>query len=174
MKILKKNSFRPEEHAAVVIPVFKGTPLAGIWREFPELEFLDRDKKIKGTAGEAQVCHSLQQQRLFMLIGAGRRDSLPDARKLSCKIMSLLRENRVAKALVYFMAPGPYSHGYLVNLVDYLHLNNYRFDRYLRKKSKAVLRLDLVSRKKTTVAGSRHQGKGSDKQQRSFLPRSGQ
>ena len=148
MKIVKKNSYKPEEHAAVVIPVFKGTSLAAIWREFPELEFLDRDKKIKGAAGEAQVCHSLQQQRLFMLIGAGRRDSLPDARKLACKIMILLRENRVSRALVYLITPGHYSHDYLTNLVDYLHLNNYRFDRYLRKKNKPVLRLDLVCREK--------------------------
>ena len=118
------------------------------------MEFLNRDKKIKGAAGEAQVCHSLQQQRLFMLVGAGRHGSLPDARKLACKTMTLLRENRVSKALVYFIPPGPYSHDYLVNLVDYLHLNNYRFDRYKRKKNKAVDRIQLVFKKPTALSGN--------------------
>jgi leucyl aminopeptidase len=154
MKIVKKNRYKPEDHAAVVIPVFRGMPLPAIWQEFPELEFLNRDKKIKGEAGEAQVCHSLQQQRLFLLVGAGRRDSLPDARKLACKTMTLLRENRVGKALVYFIPPGPYSHDYLVNLVDYLHLNHYRFDRYKRKKSKAVDRIQLVFKKPTALSGN--------------------
>ncbi|MBU4268491.1 MAG: leucyl aminopeptidase [Acidobacteria bacterium] len=154
MKIVKKNNYKPEEHAAVVIPVFQGTTLAAIWQEFPELKFLDRDKKIKGASSEAQVCHSLQQQRLFLLVGAGRRGSLPDARKLACKTMTLLRENRVSKALVYFIPPGPYSHGYLVNLVDYLHLNNYRFDRYKRKKNKAVDRIQLVLKKPAALSNN--------------------
>lgn len=154
MKIVKKNSYKPEEHAAVVIPVFQGTPLAAIWQEFPELEFLGRDKKIKGQAGEAQVCHSLQQQRLFLLVGAGRHGSLPDARKLACKTMTLLRENRVSKAQVYFISPGPYSRKYLFNLVDYLHLNNYCFDRYKRKKSKAVDRIQLVLKKPAALSNN--------------------
>ena len=154
MKIVKKNRFQPEEHAAVVIPVFQGTPLEAVWQEFPELKFLNRDKKIKGKAGEAQVCHSLQQQRLFLLVGAGQRNSLTDARKLACKTMSLLRENRVAKALVYFMAPGTHSHDYLVNLVDYLYLNHYRFERYKTKKSKAVDRIQLVFKKPAPLTGN--------------------
>jgi len=147
MKIVKKNRYEPEEHAAVVIPVFQGMPLEAVWQEFPELKFLNRDKKIKGVAGEAQACHSSQQQRLFLLVGAGHRDSLPDARKLACKIMTLLRENRVSKALVYFIPPGATSHGYLVNLVDYFYLNHYRFERYKTKKSKAVDRIQLVFKK---------------------------
>lgn len=154
MKIVIKKKYNPEDHAAVVIPVFQGTPLPAIWQEFPELEFLNRDKKIKGKTGEAEVCHSLQQQRLLMLVGAGQFGSLPDARKLACKTMALLRENRVSKALVYFIPPGPYSHGYLVNLVDYLHLNRYRFDRYQRKKSKAVDRIQLVFKKPTALNGN--------------------
>jgi len=154
MKIVIKNKFAPEEHAAVVIPVFQGTPLPAIWQEFPELEFLGRNNKIKGQAGEALVCHSLQQQRLFMLVGAGRRDSLPDARKLACKAMTLLREHRVRRALIYFLAPGPCSRDYLLNLVDYLHLNHYRFDRYKRIKSRAADRIQLAFKKPAALSRS--------------------
>jgi len=152
MKIIIKNSFKPEGHDAVIIPVFQGTPLPAIWQEFPELEFLSRGKRIKGKTGEAEVCHSLQQQRLLMLVGAGRIGSLSDARKLACKTMALLRESRVSKALFYFIQPGPYPHDYLVNLVDYLHLNHYRFDRYKRKKSKAVSRIQLAFKKPAALS----------------------
>jgi leucyl aminopeptidase len=144
MKIVKKSAYKPEEHACVVIPVFKGAKLAELWREFPELEFPARSRKFKGEAGEALACHSLEQQRLFLLVGGGRPGHLPDARKLACKTMTLLRENRIAKALLYFTDPGPYPAEYLRNLVDYLHLNNYRFDRYKKKKGKPVDRLQLA------------------------------
>jgi leucyl aminopeptidase len=144
MKIVKKTVFKPEQHDCIVIPVFKGMDLAELWREFPELEYPSRQKKMKGASGETLLCHSLEQQRLFLLVGGGHPDSLPDARKLACKTMTLLRENRVGKALVYFAAPGPYPPDCLRTLVDYLHLNNYRFDRYKKKKSKPVDRIQLV------------------------------
>ena len=144
MKIIKKTAYKPEEHACVVIPVFQGMKREKLWREFPGLEFPARQKKMKGEIGEALACHSLEQQRLFLLVGAGRPGRLPDARKLACKAMALLRENRVAKAWLYFTDPGPYPAEYLRNLVDYLHLNNYRFDRYKKKKGRPVARLQLA------------------------------
>ena len=144
MKIVKKSAYEPEEHACVVIPVFKGMKLDELWREFPGLEFPARSRKFKGEIGEALACHSLEQQRLFLLVGGGRPGHPPDARKLACKAMALLHENRVSKAMFYFTAPGPYPVEYLRNLADYLHLNNYRFDRYKKKKGRPVDRVQLA------------------------------
>jgi leucyl aminopeptidase len=160
MKIIKKLALKPEKHLCVVIPVFRGMALPAVWREFPELEYLAKEKKLKGEIGEAVVCHSLTEQRLFMLIGAGHCGRLPDARKLACKIMSLLRENRISRAGIYFIAPGPYGHDYLVNLVDYLQLNNYRFDRYQKKKHKAVDRIQLVFKPRTRLSASELHARG--------------
>ena len=154
MKIAKKSAYKPEGHAAVVIPVFRGMKLDELWREFPGLEFPARSRKFKGEAGEALACHALEQQRLFLLVGGGRPGHPPDARKLACKAMALLRENRAARALLYFTAPGPYPAEYLRNLVDYLHLNNYRFDRYKRKKDRSVDRLQLVFKKRNSLSGA--------------------
>jgi len=148
MKITKSIFFKPDKHACVVIPIFQGTPLQPIWDEFPEMEILAKAAKLKGKIGEKLVCHSLQEQRLFLLIGSGKANSLPDARKLACKIMIQIRKNKINRALIYFIQNVSHHHGYLINLIDYLHLNNYRFDRYMRKKSKPVQRLDLVCRKK--------------------------
>jgi len=154
MKITKKSTYRPEQGACVVIPVFKGMKTAELWREFPELEFPARGRKFRGEIGEALACHSLERQRLFLLIGGGRLGHPPDARKLACKAMSLLREHHVGRALIYFTAPGPYPSDYLRTLADYLHLNNYRFDRYRKKKIKPVERIQLVFKKRIAWSGS--------------------
>jgi leucyl aminopeptidase len=154
MKIVKKNSYLPEKHVCVVVPVFRGTPPAELWRAFPELEFPARGRKFRGKIGEALACHSLEQQRLFLLVGAGRPGHAPDARKLACKTMALLREHRVGKALIHMITPSPLSPGYLHNLVDYLHLNNYRFDRYQKKKNKAVDRIQLVCKPRARLSAN--------------------
>jgi leucyl aminopeptidase len=154
MRIVKKSAYRPQPHVCVVIPVFKGMPLAELWREFPELEYPARQKKMKGEIGEALACHSLEQQRLFLLVGAGRPGRLSDARRLACRTMSLLREHLAARAVLYFTAPLPYPPEYLRNLVDYLHLNNYRFDRYHKKKSKPDERIDLIFKKLVAWSGA--------------------
>ncbi len=41
---------------------------------------------------------------------------------------------------------------YLINLVDYLLLNDYRFDRYRKKKEKGLQQLDLFSRHQTAIS----------------------
>ncbi len=151
MKILKRSTYRPQKNDCIIIPVFKGTDLAALGREFPNLEFPARQKKMKGEIGEALASHSLEQRRLFLLVGAGRPGSPPDARKWACRAMTLLRENRVARAFVYFTVPGPFSAGYLAALADYLHLNNYRFDRYKKKKTKPVERIQLAFAKRNAL-----------------------
>ncbi len=159
MKIVKKSVYRPQPHAWVVIPVFKGAPLAELWREFPQLEYPARQKKMKGEIGEALACHSLEQQRSFLLVGAGRPGHLGDARRLASRTMALLREHNATRALFYFTAPLPYSPEYLRNLVDYLHLNNYRFDRYRKKKSKPVERIELAFKKRVAWSGREWPGR---------------
>ncbi|MCU0235806.1 MAG: leucyl aminopeptidase [Acidobacteria bacterium] len=154
MKIIKKSSYRPQPHVCVVIPVFKGAALAELWQEFPELEYPARQKRIKGEIGEALACHSLEQRRLFLLVGAGKPGRLADARRLACRTMTLLREHLATRALLYFAAPLPYPPEYLRNLVDYLHLNNYRFDRYRKKKSKPVERIELAFKKRVSWSGA--------------------
>ena len=153
MKIVIKNSFRPEKHACVVVPLFRGTPPAEFRREFPELESAARGRKFRGKIGEALACHSLERQRMFLLVGAGRPGHVPDARKLACRTMALLREHRAGRAVIHMVTPEPLATDYLRNLVDYLHLNNYRFDRYLKKKHTPVERIQLLCRPRSVLGG---------------------
>lgn len=144
MKILQRSIFRPQKGDGIVIPWFKGTDPAELWREFPGLEFPARQKNMKGAIGEALAGHSLDEPRLYVLVGAGRFGSLPDARQWACRAMALLREGRISRAVVYLAAPAPFPDAYLAALADSLHLNNYRFDRYRKKQAKAVERIQIV------------------------------
>jgi leucyl aminopeptidase len=148
MKIIKISQVRSNRQGAIVIPLFRGLSLAAIGEEFPELLKLLQQKKTLPENGEALFCHSMPTQRLFLLIAAGRINRQSDARKLACRIMTQLRKKRISRALLYISAETHVSRGFLLNLIDYLHLNNYRFDRYMRKKSKPVQHLDLLCRKK--------------------------
>jgi leucyl aminopeptidase len=148
MKIKKIARMHPDRQGAIVIPLFRGTSLAAIGDEFPELAKLLKQKKKTPDKGEALFYHSLPSQRQFLLVSAGRSDRQSDARSLACRIMRLLRENHISRALLYIGAATPVSRGFLLALIDYLHLNNYRFDRYLRKKNKPLQRLDLLCRNK--------------------------
>ncbi len=144
MRIIRKSSFRPEPHACVVIPLFKGMDFAGLWRKFPALEFPARQKQLKGEIGETLACHALEEQRLFLLVGAGSAGSPADARKWACRAMALLRDQRVGRAWILLPAAAGCPSDCLRDLVDHLHLNNYRFDRYRKKKQKAVERIFLA------------------------------
>jgi leucyl aminopeptidase len=148
MKIVKISRLRSNRQGAIVIPLFRGLSLPAVGEEFPELAKLLQQKKKLTENGEALFCHSLSTQRLFLLIAAGPGNRPADARKLACRIMLQLREKRISRALLYFNVDTPVSRDFLLNLIDYLHLNNYRFDRYMRKKSKPVQRIDLVCRKR--------------------------
>ncbi|MCX6557870.1 MAG: leucyl aminopeptidase [Candidatus Aminicenantes bacterium] len=151
MKISKIAKLDPQRSGTIVIPLFRGlspTVVSAIGREFPELAELLRQKKTLPKNNDALFCHSPSGRRQFLLVGAGRSNRPADARALACRIMLQLREKRVSRALLYISARPPLSNPFLLNLIDYLHLNNYAFDRYLRKKNKPVQRLDLFCRDK--------------------------
>jgi leucyl aminopeptidase len=132
MKIVKKNAYRPHR-ATVVIPVFKGAPLTELWRN-SRAGISRPPEKIKGEISETLACHSLEQTGSFLLVGAGRPEPPGDARRLAWDHGPARPPRRPGRCST--SAPLPYPPAYLRNLVDYLHLNNYRFDRY-RKKGQA-------------------------------------
>lgn len=151
MKIIKTGPRGLQRQGTIVIPLFSGFSLTAIGKDFPELEKLLQQKKALPKNETALFFHSLPSQRQFLLVAAGRGHRPADARTLACRIMLQLREKRVGRALLYISAASPVSRGFLLNLIDYLHLNNYRFDGYMRKKSRPVQRIDLLCRKKTAL-----------------------
>ena len=154
MKIVKKNAYRPEAARLRRHPRFQGRaaggtvagiPRAGISR--PQKKMQGRDRRNAGLpfpgAAAARSCSS----------APGGRATWPTPASWPARPWPCCTSNRVAKALIYFTAPLPYSPEYLRNLVDYLHLNNYRFDRYRKRKSKAVERIELIFKKRVAWSG---------------------
>ena len=144
MIIRKKRKIVPGKEEAIVLPVFENSRIQAGAGDFPEWAEALLKFKIMGRPGRDLVFYSDTRKCWLMAIGAGRTDRLNDARKLAKKIVSRLKENRVRLAVVDLRQSGPFRFEYLVNLVDYLHLNDYRFDRYLRKKDEPLRRLELV------------------------------
>jgi leucyl aminopeptidase len=151
MKIAKTGRQGLDRPGTIIVPLFRGHSFQAIIEEFPELAKLLQKKKALAEDGEVLFCHSLSSQRSFFFVNAGRGNRPADARNLACRIMLQLREKRISRAILYVSAETKISRGFWLNLIDYLHLNNYRFDRYMRKKSRPVLRLDLLSRKKSIL-----------------------
>ncbi len=157
MKITKISRIHPKRHGTIVIPVFRKssrTAISALGREFPELQKILGDKKFLPADDDALFFYSLDGQRRFLIVAAGRSDRPADARKLARRIMTELRTRHVRSALLYFNAELTFPRAFWLNLVDYLHLNNYRFDRYMRKKSPPLQRLDLLYRKKLSLPAS--------------------
>jgi leucyl aminopeptidase len=151
MKITKISQVPANRQGVIVIPLRHELSLPAIGKEFPELANLLTQKRTLPKDGETLFCQALPARRQFLLIAAGRGNRPQDARQLACRIMLQLREKRSGRALLYINTETLVTRDFLLNLIDYLHLNNYRFDRYLRKKSKPVQRIDLLCRKKTPL-----------------------
>ena len=152
MKIMKIGLRSLKRQGTIVIPIFRGRSLPAIGKDFPELEKLLQQKKTLPENGKALLFQSLPTQRNFLLIAASGGNQPADPRKLACRIMLQLREKNVSRAVLYFSADAPVTHAFLLDLIDYLHLNNYHFDRYLSKNIKPVQRLDLLCRKKISLS----------------------
>jgi leucyl aminopeptidase len=142
MKIAKIRTLRPGGADAIVVPLFRGLERSAVTAEFPELAPLLKDKELFREGGEL-FCHSLNSRRLFLVIAAGSGRNRADARKLARRVMSRLEEKRLRRALLYVPSASRVSRAFWINLIDYLHLNHYRFDRYQGKKRKPLQRLDL-------------------------------
>lgn len=152
MTIRKKREIGRGKTGAIVLPVFENSKILANTGDFPEWAEALLKFKIKGRPGRDLVFYSDTRKCWLMAIGAGRTDRLNDARKLAKRIVSRLKENRVRLAAVDLRQPGPFRFEYLVNLVDYLHLNGYSFDRYLRKKEEPLRRLELVLAPRSPLA----------------------
>jgi leucyl aminopeptidase len=154
MKITKIGQRPSSRQETIVIPLFQGQSFSAVAEEFPELREFSRRKKILAEDEETLFCHSLSGPHGFLLVAAGRAGRAADARRLACRIMTGLQGKRIGRAILYIGAGTRLSRAFWLNLVDYLHLNNYHFDRYKRKKDKPVQHLDLVCREKFPLSAA--------------------
>jgi leucyl aminopeptidase len=133
MKITRGQKLNLKPAEAVVIPVFTTRNFTPVITSYPEVEFFIRRYGFKGKAGEEIVFNSAQQKKLIVVVGAGEVKSILDTIELSKKVISVLKQNKIKKAVVHFLQD---LHKLRVegrfwkNFIDYLFNGYYSFDAY--------------------------------------------
>ena len=139
MKIVKEKKLTLSQVDAIVVPVFAAGDFAPLLHHYPEINDFIQRTKFKGKAGEEMVFNSTVKKKLIVTVGAGKPKHLPDTIKLTQKIIALLKQNKIEKAVVHFlqnlsqMRPKP-DRRFWANFIDYLFISDYSFETY--KKSK--------------------------------------
>lgn len=136
MKIQKRKTINRQSVDALVVPVFQNISLEPVIREYPEVEGFIKKYRFKATPKENIVINSTRLSRLLVVAGAGKAERSADAAKCAAGIISIAREHLLKKLAVHFTQNSDIPVSYAVNFIDFLHINHYRFDRYMDKKEK--------------------------------------
>jgi leucyl aminopeptidase len=139
MKIVKEKKLDLSQVDAIVVPMFDTGNFTPLLHHYPEIKSVIQRCKFKGKAGEEMVFNSTAKKKLIVTVGAGKTKHLPDTIKLTHKIISILKHNKIEKAVIHFpqnlalMKPKP-DRRFWANFIDYLFISDYSFEIY--KKSK--------------------------------------
>ncbi|MCK4943524.1 MAG: leucyl aminopeptidase [Candidatus Aminicenantes bacterium] len=136
MKIQKKKALNAGAVEGIVVPVFQKCDFNRVIQIYPEVEPFIKKYEFKGKTGDRIVFNSLRLSKLMIMVGAGDAGQLKDAVKSANHIISILKDHRIRKAGIHFVQDLEIPHDYAINLIDFLYINNYRFDAYLSKKEK--------------------------------------
>jgi len=153
MKIEKKKVLDLKGNDCVILPVFKNINLGEVFKLYPEIEFFAKQYKFKGKIGDQIVFNSSDLAKLFIVVGAGDFKQNGNAKKCSKNIIGLTKDNRIKKGVIQFVQDADIPLNYLINFIDFLYLNFYKFDAYLsqEKKEKPLQNLSLVFNDKTSL-----------------------
>lgn len=153
MKIEKKKVLDLKGNDCVILPVFKNKKLDVVFKKYPEIEYFAKQYKFKGEIAQQIVFNSAELSKLFIVVGAGDPRQNVDAKKCTKNIIALATENRIGKGAVQFVQDVDIPLSYLINFVDFLYLNFYKFDVYLskQKEKKQLQNLSLVFEHKTSL-----------------------
>lgn len=140
MRILVKSRCEVKDFDCLILPIFKGKDFSSLKIDYPELEPLIRKYKFKGDTQDGFTYFSSSLKKWLMVAGAGSHKELVDIRKCAREVMSRLNDHPVSHALVQFYQPMHLDTSHLVSFIDYLLLNEYKFDGYLSGKKKPSLK----------------------------------
>jgi len=129
----------------IVLPLFKGFSRQDLGAgPFAELVKALKRRDFRGRVGDRLVFYSSGMDRLVACIGAGDSRSLGDTRKTARLAMGLILDHKLRTPLIHFVRPGRLDREALVNFIDFLYLNHYRFDGYIGPDRRAKPVKDIV------------------------------
>ena len=123
----------------IVVPVFENYNFKEIFKEYPGVEYFVEKYDFKGKIGDEIIYNSLENKKLFLLVGAGNNTEVNNARKLAKNLMKTLIDKKVFYILIEFIQDIKLSSEFFVNFIDYLFISHYSFDTYLSKEKKAAV-----------------------------------
>lgn len=142
MKIVKGRNVIPKYVEALVIPVFEKESFKPVFDLYPECKRFMERYKFKGKTGEDIVYNSAETGRLMVIAGAGTgsrdNDSTRNSIKLAKRVVEILQQHKIKNAVMHFVQGLRLGKGFWSNLIDYLFINDYRFDTYLKEKGERI------------------------------------
>ncbi|MCP5047887.1 MAG: leucyl aminopeptidase [bacterium] len=131
MKVTIKRKPDTPGIEALVLTVFKNKGFQAVYDCCPGLETVAERSKFKGNPGESIVFNAADGP-LVVAVGVGEAGSgeLPDIVKCAKKIVSILEQHKIKRALTRFSQDVRLTERFWRTFLDYLFLSHYRFDVY--------------------------------------------
>jgi len=146
MKFSRTSRFDWREFRAAVILLDRTSSLAELEKHLPGVADELKKRKIAGKPGSELVCRLLNPSRWLMFIGVKDAADGHEARKLAKRIVSRLQEQEISETMIHSGFLTGIQAPFLLNLIDFLALNGYRFDRYKKGNGKRIHRIVMVGR----------------------------
>lgn len=145
MKLVKAEKAGAIPHDALVVPAFKGRSLKTVFSRFPEIEDVVRRNTFKAAAGESIVFYSSSSGGLIVLAGLGQagKPRVTAIAKCTKTIIKELEKHKIKSAELCFLGEQALNKSFWKTFIDFLWLNEYRFDRY--KTGDKPPRLDTLT-----------------------------
>ncbi len=143
MKIETKKKFSCRGIDCLYVALFNGFAPDELLAELPELAPFSKEILAPGQKETSLLVKRDGRVLRLITARAGSPKNPDQARALAARIMETLLRTRVGRAGLLLFSPKSLPAEFPANLVDYLLLNAYRFERYRKKKEKApgLLRL---------------------------------
>lgn len=147
MKIVKGRNVIPKYVEALVIPVFEKESFKPVFDLYPECKRFMERYKFKGKTSEDIVYNSAETGRLMVIVGAGTGsrdgDSNRDSIKLAKRVVGILHQHKIKDAVIHFVQELRLGKVFWSNLIDYLFIDDYRFDTYLKEKGERINKINF-------------------------------
>ncbi|MGD2085798.1 MAG: leucyl aminopeptidase family protein [Candidatus Aminicenantes bacterium] len=147
MKILRGQKLNLKDIEAIIVPTFTDPDAEPIIHHYPEAEFFIRRQGFKGKAGEEIILNSADKKKSIVIVGVGQPDCLADTITCAKKVISVLRANKIKRAVIHFwqdLEKLGVGQVFWVNFIDFLFINHYSFDDYKTNNNKSE-KIDRIS-----------------------------
>lgn len=139
MKIVKTERKDFNKYQLHIYPIFSKKDLKIVYEIFPEAEKLKKNFPFEGKQGQVLTFNPEKiRGRYIALVGAGKKEDTDSMRKLSKKCIEESIRLKAESLLVRFIKKRCPDTNAIINFVDYILLNSYKFNKYKSSDDKEI------------------------------------